>query len=90
MQSAAKNHSSGPARRAPVILETEGWADYALLDSGNGEKLERYGQYRIVRPEAQALWWQYAKQDLHLFGHPGQEIEADPFMLQGKTAGPAA
>jgi 23S rRNA (cytosine1962-C5)-methyltransferase len=43
-------------RRAPVILETEGWSDYALLDSGNGEKLERYGPYRIVRPEAQALW----------------------------------
>ena len=44
------------ARRTPVILETEGWSDYALLDSGNGEKLERYGRYRIVRPEAQALW----------------------------------
>jgi 23S rRNA (cytosine1962-C5)-methyltransferase len=38
------------------MLETEGWGDYALLDSGNGEKLERYGRYRIVRPEAQALW----------------------------------
>lgn len=38
------------------MLETEGWGDYALLDSGNGEKLERYGPYRIVRPEAQALW----------------------------------
>jgi 23S rRNA (cytosine1962-C5)-methyltransferase len=45
----------GPARRTPVILETGGWSDYALLDSGNGEKLERYGAYRIVRPEAQAL-----------------------------------
>jgi 23S rRNA (cytosine1962-C5)-methyltransferase len=46
----------GPARRTPVILQTDGWSDYALLDSGNGEKLERYGAYRIVRPEAQALW----------------------------------
>ncbi len=26
------------------MLETEGWADYALIDSGNGEKLERYGR----------------------------------------------
>ena len=43
-------------RRTPVMLETEGWSDYALLDSGNGEKLERFGAYRIVRPEAQALW----------------------------------
>ena len=44
------------ARKAPVMLETEGWSDYALIDSGNGEKLERYGHYSIVRPEAQALW----------------------------------
>lgn len=52
-----KSAESGDlVRRAPVMLETEGWNDYALLDSGNGRKLERYGPYRIVRPEAQALW----------------------------------
>lgn len=44
------------ARRSPLILETEGWSDYALLDSGGGRKLERYGAYRIVRPEEQAIW----------------------------------
>ena len=38
------------------MLETEGWSDYALIDSGDGEKLERFGAYRVVRPEAQALW----------------------------------
>ncbi|MFC4294409.1 class I SAM-dependent methyltransferase [Novosphingobium tardum] len=32
------------------------WTDYALLDSGHGRKLERYGNYRFIRPEAQALW----------------------------------
>lgn len=32
------------------------WADYALLDSGNGRKLERFGAYRFIRPDAQALW----------------------------------
>lgn len=42
--------------RAPVILDTAGWQDYALLDSGHGRKLERYGRYRIVRPEEQAIW----------------------------------
>ena len=42
--------------RAPVMLATAGWDDYALLDSGNGRKLERYGGYRIVRPEEQAMW----------------------------------
>jgi len=38
------------------MLENVGWSDYALLDSGDGEKLERYGGYRIVRPEPQAMW----------------------------------
>ena len=40
-------------------LETivgEPWADYGLVDSGNGRKLERYGRYRFIRPEPQALW----------------------------------
>lgn len=44
------------ARERPVMLETQGFPDYALLDSGDGEKLERYGRYTIVRPEPQALW----------------------------------
>lgn len=43
-------------RQAPLILAGEGWDDYALLDSGNGRKLERYGDFRFVRPEPQALW----------------------------------
>ncbi|WP_375391642.1 class I SAM-dependent methyltransferase [uncultured Sphingomonas sp.] len=34
----------------------EPWPDYGLLDSGNGRKLERYGRFRFVRPEPQALW----------------------------------
>ena len=42
--------------RAPVMLETAGWSDYALIDSGHGRKLERYGRYRIVRREEQAIW----------------------------------
>ena len=37
-------------------LVAEPWADYGLIDSGGGRKLERYGRYRFVRPEAQALW----------------------------------
>jgi len=40
----------------PLIMEGAGWADYALLDSGHGRKLERYGPYRFIRPESQALW----------------------------------
>ncbi len=45
-----------PAERVPLILETAATAGYHLIDSGDGEKLEQYGPYRIVRPEAQALW----------------------------------
>lgn len=38
------------------LLVTPGFADYALLDSGNGRKLERFGKIVVDRPEAQALW----------------------------------
>jgi len=41
---------------ASLVMTGEGWADYALLDSGDGRKFERYGRYRFIRPEAQALW----------------------------------
>ena len=40
----------------PGVMRTTGWGDYALLDSGGGRKLERYGPYRVVRPEPQAMW----------------------------------
>ncbi|WP_082653421.1 class I SAM-dependent methyltransferase [Aureimonas sp. AU22] len=45
-----------PRFAAPVILEVEPGPDYALLDSGDGEKLERYGPLVIRRPENQAIW----------------------------------
>jgi 23S rRNA (cytosine1962-C5)-methyltransferase len=32
------------------------WQDYELLDSGNGRKLERFAAYRLIRPEAEAIW----------------------------------
>lgn len=37
-------------------LITRAWSDYALLDSGHGRKLERYGPYTVVRPEPQCMW----------------------------------
>lgn len=39
-----------------ATLVAEPWADYGLVDSGHGRKLERYGPYRLIRPEPQALW----------------------------------
>lgn len=38
------------------LLCPTGWNDYELLDSGNFEKLERFGRYVIARPEPQAIW----------------------------------
>ncbi len=32
------------------------WSDYELLDCGGGEKLERWGNYTLVRPDPQAIW----------------------------------
>jgi 23S rRNA (cytosine1962-C5)-methyltransferase len=39
-----------------TLLESPHWTDYALLDSGDGLKLERFGKYVFVRPESQAMW----------------------------------
>jgi 23S rRNA (cytosine1962-C5)-methyltransferase len=39
-----------------MVMRTDGWADYGLVDSGGGRKLERYGPYSVVRPEPQCLW----------------------------------
>lgn len=52
----ARPEGALPGERAPIILEVTPTDDYALLDSGNGRKLEQYGPYRIDRPESQALW----------------------------------
>src|SRR5579859_6015375 len=38
------------------ILSTSGWKDYELLDSGNGMRFERFGPYKTVRPDPQAIW----------------------------------
>lgn len=38
------------------ILSTSGWNGYELLDSGNGERLERFGSYMLARPDPQAIW----------------------------------
>ena len=41
-----------------MTIESPGkfWKDYELIDSGNFEKLERFGQYIMARPEPKALW----------------------------------
>lgn len=38
------------------IFLSEGWKGYELLDTGEGEKLERFGEYTFVRPLEDAFW----------------------------------
>ena len=43
--------------RSPLLtLSGAPWDDFGLIDCGNGYKYERYGDYRFIRPEPQALW----------------------------------
>lgn len=39
-----------------TLLSSSDWKEYELIDSGNGKKFERFGPYRFIRPESQALW----------------------------------
>ncbi|MBN1538047.1 MAG: class I SAM-dependent methyltransferase [Anaerolineales bacterium] len=60
------------------VLHPLDWEDYELLDSGNGQKLERYGPYRFKRPAVQAIWKpaleEKAWQNVHAVFQPtGQE-----------------
>lgn len=49
--------------------------EYELIDSGEGEKLERYGEYVLRRPDPQAIW---------LKALPGQWSKADCEFHNGK------
>ena len=68
--------------------------DYALLDSGQGEKLERFGELVLRRPDPQALWrrrlgeraWQAAH--LCFVRDPGSEGRGGEWVF-GPTATPA-
>ncbi len=82
-----------------ITLTTESSADYELVDSGMEEKLERYGNVLLVRPDPQALWsktlpqarWDDASAEFSREGREGQwKIKKDipdawPIELGGLT-----
>ena len=43
---------------------TEHWKDYELLDASDGERLERWGKYILVRPDPQIIWRGVARHPL--------------------------
>lgn len=44
------------------------WKDYEILDCSGGEKLERWGDYRLIRPDPQIIW--HTKKDGRLWSRP--------------------
>lgn len=42
--------------RRLIVLTSPDWVDYTLLDSGNSQRLEKFGAYTLIRPDKQALW----------------------------------
>src|SRR4051812_21060161 len=74
----------------PSVMRTRGWADYGLIDSGAGRKLERYGRFTVVRPEPQCLWapslpveaWEAADAVFD----PTDEEDAGRWKLKGQAA----
>lgn len=39
-----------------TLLVADGWRDYELVDAGGGERLERWGEFTLRRPDPQVLW----------------------------------
>ena len=39
-----------------MIWMSDEWKDYEVLDTSNGERLERWGKYLLVRPDPQVIW----------------------------------
>ena len=40
----------------------DNWLDYELLDCSDGERLERWGKYILIRPDPQIIWKNTKKQ----------------------------
>ncbi len=60
---------SPPAAARLSVIESDGFADYRLIDSGNGRKLERFGKIIVDRPEPQALWQPRAAEKIWTDAH---------------------
>ena len=44
------------------MLLADKWNDYKIIDCGDGEKLERIGNFLISRPDSQVIWAKQKKQ----------------------------
>jgi len=64
-----------PEENLPTLKITYAadWVDYALLDSGGGKKLERYGDQIFVCPEPQAVWQSALSDEIWEAAHASYE-----------------
>lgn len=61
----------------------DGWKDYEVIDTTGGEKLERWGEYILVRPDPQVIWntektdskWEHINGHYHRSNKGGGEWE---------------
>ena len=61
----------------------DGWKDYQVIDCSKGEKLERWGEYLLVRPDPQVIWdtpkthkgWKHMNGHYHRSAKGGGEWE---------------
>ena len=76
----AHGRKSLPSQSASClrVIATAGFADYALLDSGHGRKLERFGRFVVDRPEPQAMWQPVLE--------PGRWLRSDAVFKAGDAA----
>ena len=55
------------------MLVADDWKDYELIDAGDGERLERWGEFILRRPDPQAMWHKSADsktwEDVHASYH---------------------
>lgn len=61
------------------MLIADKWQDYELLDTSDGERLERWGKYILIRPDPQVIW-------SGLRRHPGWNA-ADAVYNRSKSGG---
>lgn len=49
-------NTNNSAASPTISVKSASWGDFELLDSGDGQKLERWGRKVFIRPESKALW----------------------------------
>jgi 23S rRNA (cytosine1962-C5)-methyltransferase len=90
---AVEDYTTNQKITGPVLLTAPAADDYELIDAGNGQKLERFGRYRLVRPEPQAIWapalpldvWNRADAQFRRTRHddsPGEWVQNQPLPEQ--------